>query len=115
MSINSRDKGSRFERKVVELFKDYGYDAFRTAQYCGKTGECADVEGVPLLHIEAKHQERMELYKWMEQADRDNNASKHKKTPVVIHKANNKPILVTMHFEDWIDLYREWEAGTNGA
>lgn len=111
--INSKAKGSRFERQVAALFKDYGYDAFRTAQYEGKTGQCADVEGVPLLHIEAKHQERMELYKWMEQADRDNNASKHKKTPVVIHKANNKPILVTMHFEDWIDLYREWEAGND--
>lgn len=115
MPINSRDKGARFERKVAELFKEWGYPAFRTAQYEGKSGNCADVEGVPLIHIEAKAQERMELYKWMEQADRDNNANKDKKKPVVIHKANNKPILVTMHFEDWIDLYREWEAGTNGT
>lgn len=113
--INSKAKGKRFELTVAHLFQEWGYPAFRTAQYEGKSGNCADVEGVPLIHIEAKAQERMELYKWMEQADRDNNASKDKKKPVVIHKANNKPILVTMHFEDWIDLYREWEAGTNGT
>lgn len=111
--INSKDKGARFERRVAELFKEWGYKAFRTAQFEGKSGNCADVEGVPLLHIEAKHQERMELYKWMEQADRDNNASKIKKVPVVIHKANNKPILVTMHFEDFIQMYKEWEASND--
>lgn len=112
--INSKDKGARFERKVAELFREWGYKAFRTAQFEGKSGNCADVEGVPLLHIEAKHQERMELYKWMGQADRDNAASKVKKVPVVIHKANNKPILVSMHFEDFINMYREWEASVNG-
>ncbi len=27
------------------------------------------------------------------------------------HKADDKEILVTMRFEDWMELYREWEAG----
>jgi len=109
--INSRDKGARFERKVAELFKDWGYPAFRTAQFEGKSGNCADVEGVPGIHIEAKFCQKMQLYNWMAQAVRDNAASKKPKLPVVIHKANNKDILVTMRFDDWIDLYREWEAG----
>lgn len=109
--INSKAKGSRFERQVASMFKDWGYNAFRTAQYEGKSGNCADVEGVPGLHIEAKHCEKMKLYDWIAQADRDNKASKHPKIPVVIHKANNKPVLVSMHFEDFIQLYREWEAG----
>lgn len=111
MPINSRQKGARFERECASKFKAWGYAAFRTAQFCGKTGECADVEGVPYIHIECKHAERMELYKWMAQAIRDSNASKEKKPPVVIHKANNKPVLVTMLWEDWIELYKEWEAG----
>lgn len=111
MGKMQRDKGARFERLVAGLFKDYGYNAFRTAQYCGKTGECADVEGVPYIHLECKHAERMELYKWIAQAVRDSNAEKKNNKPVVIHKANNKDILVTMRFDDWIDFYREWEAG----
>lgn len=109
----SRDKGARFERKVVALFKEFGYHACRPAQYCGNTGQAADVTGVPFLHLECKHCEKMRLYEWMEQADRDTKAEGKGNKPVVIHKANNKPILVTMHFEDFMDLYREWEAGNN--
>lgn len=107
--MNSRDKGARFERQVAALFREYGYEnAHRTAQYCGKTGQAADVEGVPGLHIECKNQQRMALYSWMEQAIRDN---KDGKKPVVIHKANNMPILVTMPFDEWIELFCEWDAG----
>lgn len=111
MGKMQREKGARFERTVAGLFKDWGYNAFRTVQYEGKSGNCADVEGVPGLHIECKAVERMTLYDWIAQAVRDNEASKHPQKPVVIHKANNKPILVTMRFDDWIELYREWEAG----
>ena len=114
MGKMQRDKGARFERAIASAFRDWGYDAFRTAQYEGKSGNCADVEGVPGLHIECKHCERMQLYDWMAQAKRDNDASKHKGFPVVIHKANNKPILVSMQLDDFIQIYKEWEAG-NGA
>lgn len=109
----SREKGKRGERTVASLFREYGYEAHRTAQFKGKTGDAGDVEGVPGLHLEVKFQERMHLYDWMEQADRDSKANGNGNKPVVIHKANNKPVLVTMHFEDFIDLYREWEAGIN--
>ena len=109
MPINSKDKGARFERQVAGMFKDFGYNAFRTAQYEGKTGDCADVEGVPFLHIECKHQEKMKLYDWIAQAVRD--SQKKKRIPVVIHKQNNKEVLVTMRWVDFIDFFREWEAG----
>lgn len=107
----SREKGKRGERTVASLFKEYGYDAKRSAQFCGKTGQAADVVGVPLIHIEVKFQERMCLYDWMNQAIRDSVAEGKGKKPVVIHKANNKDLLVTMRFEDWMELYTEWEAG----
>lgn len=108
MPINSKDKGKRFELQVAHLFKDKGYsDARRTAQYCGNTGLAGDVEGVPYLHIECKHQERMQLYEWIEQAKRD--SSFNGKLPVVIHKRNNCEVLVTTTFENFIKLYKEYE------
>lgn len=110
MPINSKQKGKRFEREVSHLFKDWGYEAHRSAQFKGNTGQAADVEGVPYIHIEAKHQERMNLYDWYEQAERDARANGEGRLPVVIHKQNNKPVLVTMHFEHWIQLYNEWKA-----
>lgn len=107
--LNSKNKGKRFELTVAHLFNDAGYkEAHRTAQYKGNTGDAGDVEGVPLLHIECKAQERMQLYDWIEQAVRD--AKGNGKIPTVIHKKNNCDVLVTMRFNDWIEMYRYYEA-----
>lgn len=109
--INSKQKGARFERKLASLFREYGYeDSRRTAQYCGNTGDASDVVGLPGIHAEAKHQERMQLYDWMDQAKRDAEAGGEGRLPVVFHKKNNAEILVTMRFEDWMELYKEWDA-----
>lgn len=107
---HSKEKGARFERLLASRFRDYGYkDARRTAQYCGNTGEAADVIGLPGIHIEAKHQEKMFLYDWIAQAKRD--AAGSGKIPAVFHKKNNAEILVTMEFDSFMEIYREWEAG----
>lgn len=110
--INSKAKGARFERKLASIFRDYGYsDSRRTAQYCGNTGDASDVVGLPGLHIEAKHAEQMRLYEWMAQAKRDAEAGGKGLLPAVFHKKNHAPILVTMELDDYMNLYREWEAG----
>lgn len=111
MAVNSKQKGARFERSLAKIFRSHGYEARRTEQYCGNTGEAADVIGLPYLHIEAKHQEAMRLYEWMAQAVRDAEAGGKGDLPAVFHKKNNADILVTMRLEDFITIYKEWEAG----
>lgn len=111
MAVNSKQKGARFERLLASKFREHGYDARRTAQYCGNTGDASDVVGLPGLHIEAKHQETMRLYDWMAQAKRDARAGGEGRLPAVFHKKNNASILVTMELDDFMNLYREWEAG----
>lgn len=107
MSVNSKQKGARFERTLASKFREYGYaDARRGQQYCGANGD-ADVVGLPYIHVEAKHQERMSLYEWMEQAKRDARPGEH---PVVFHKKNNADILVTMTFDDFMEIYKEYES-----
>ncbi len=109
--VNSKDKGARFERELASKFRDYGYtESRRTAQYCGNTGDASDVIGLPWLHIEAKHQEKMYLYDWIDQAKRDAKAGGQDAIPVVFHKKNYAEILVTMTFDDFMTIYREWEA-----
>ena len=108
MAVNSKQKGARFERTLASKFREYGYDCRRGQQYCGANGD-ADVVGLPGIHIEAKHQETMRLYEWISQAKRD--AAGKGDLPAVFHKKNNAEILVTMTLEDWMNLYREWEAG----
>ena len=102
---NRREKGKRYERHVAGLFRAEGYEARRGQQYSGANGD-ADVIGVRGLHIECKHQERMQLYDWMSQSKAD---ARDGEIPIVIHKRNDHADLVTMEFGDWIRLYREWE------
>lgn len=110
MTVNSKQKGARFERLLASKFRDYGYsEARRTAQYCGNTGDASDVVGLPGIHIEAKHQERTYIYDWIDQAKRDSAGTD--KIPAVFHKKNNCEILVTMTLEGFMKIYREYEAG----
>lgn len=105
------EKGARFERTLASILRDYGYDARRTAQYCGNTGDASDVVGLPGLHIEAKHVEQFRIYDWIAQARRDAEASGKPVLPAVFFKRNRGEILVTMALPDFMDIYREWEAG----
>lgn len=106
--VNSKQKGKRGELEIVRALKNYGYDAHRTAQYCGNTGDAADVVGLPGIHIEVKRVERLNLSEAMAQAIRDAKAGL---MPTVFHRRSNEAWLVTMRAEDWFSLYREWEAG----
>lgn len=112
MPINSKQKGKRFELELSRKFREYGYtESRRTAQYCGNTGDASDVAGLPGIHVEAKHQERMQLYDWMDQAKHDAKESGKDVLPAVFHKRNNHKILVTMELDDWMTIFREYEAG----
>ena len=111
MAVNSKQKGARFERTLASKFREHGFDARRTVQYCGNTGDASDVVGLPGIHVEAKHQEKMYLYDWMAQAKNDAAAGGKGALPAIFHKKNNAEILVTMELEDWFHLYREFAAG----
>jgi hypothetical protein len=103
--INSRDKGKRGERELAGILRSHGYDTRRGQQYSGANGD-ADVVGLPGVHIEVKRVERLNITDAMSQAIGD----AKEKIPAVFHRKNNEAWLVTMRLDDWILLYREWEA-----
>ena len=108
----SKAKGARFELEIAHYFRDNGYpEACRTAQHAGKDNGKADVEGVPGLWIECKHQEKMQLYPWMNQAVRDCTAKNTGDIPVVVHKQNRKEILVTLSLNDFFKLFSSYRKG----
>lgn len=104
---NSREKGAKYERELAKRFTAEGYPSRRGQQYSGANGD-DDVVGLPGIHVEAKRHEQMRLYEWMAQAKRD---AKEDELPTVFHRKNNEKTLVTMELDDWIKIYREWEAG----
>lgn len=101
--MNSRAKGKRSELELARILRDYGFSAQRGVQYCGVFGD-ADVIGLPGIHIECKHVERLNIYDAMAQSKRD---ARSAEIPCVFHRKNRCEWLVTMTLDDWMRLYRE--------
>lgn len=104
--MNSRNKGAKGERELAGVLKQYGYDCRRGQQYCGANGD-ADVVGLPGIHIECKRVERLNIQDAVDQAKRD---KRFGEIPAVFHRKNNCGWLVTLPINDFMAIYREWEA-----
>lgn len=99
--VNGKKKGKNGELEVVRLCRAQGYEARRSAQYCGNNEDgTADVVGLPGIHIEVKRVEHLNLDDALAQASRD-----AKKTtgsiPAVFHRKNGTGWKVTMGADDW--------------
>jgi Holliday junction resolvase len=103
--MNSRDKGKRGELEAAKLLKEHGYDARRGQQFSGANGD-PDVVGLPGIHIEVKRVEKLNIENAVEQSIRD---AKEDEKPIVLHRKNKRKWLVTMPFDEWIELYEAWE------
>lgn len=104
--VNSRQKGARAEREIAHILKDeYGFkDARRGQQFSGMNGD-ADVVGCPFLHLEIKNVQKLNLRDAMAQSERD---AREDETPVVMHKKDRKPWLVTLNLDDFMRFYMAW-------
>ena len=98
---NSRAKGAAGERELANKLKEHGFTARRTHQFCGKAGDSDVVcEELDSYHIEVKRVQNLNVDKAIDQATRDCGD----KTPIVCHRKNNRPWLVTMYIEDFLAL-----------
>ena len=108
---NSKRKGSKAEREIVLILKDEGYqDVRRGQQYCGAEGN-ADVIGLPGIYIEVKRRLFKTISDWLHKASCEALKEGKSSYPVVFHRGDHEDWMVTMYFEHWVNLYREWEAG----
>ncbi len=108
MGKMSRTKGKVGEREWARFCTDRGYECHRTAQCRGDTGQAADVEGLPGIHIEVKRTESLRLYDALAQSVHDSVVGDHG-LPIVAHRRNDSPWVVIMDADDWFQLYRAWE------
>lgn len=102
---SSKRKGKIGELEVANLLKAAGYNARRSSQYCGNTGDAPDVrvEGLP-LHIEVKRTERFS-WKYYAQAVNDSKASG--KTPVLFYRQSYAPWMVILSADDFLKLCKK--------
>jgi hypothetical protein len=115
--MNSRQKGKRVERLWRDQLREAGFlKAFRGQQYCGAAGN-ADVvcPELPSFHFEVKGVQNLNVLNAMKQAIADcplQSNDGQKQTPVVAHKKNGEPWLVTMLAADWLELVKETDRVT---
>lgn len=100
--MNSRNKGKVGEREFRDVLRDAGFlKSYRGQQYSG-TETSADVvcPELPNFHFEVKRVQALNIHDAMEQAQRDCG----NKIPIVAHRKNNKPWLVTVPVEVFFQL-----------
>lgn len=105
MSLNSKRKGGAGERELAAILREYGYDAHRGQQFAGGP-DSPDVKGLPGIHIECKRTERLNIHEAMAQAVRD---AAGEKMPAVFHRRNRGRWLVTIHLDDFMEIYKAWQ------
>lgn len=95
-----RRKGATGERELVDLLNRLGFLARRTAQYCGNSGDAADIviRDLP-FHAEVKRTERLKWRDTLRQVQRDAKG----KPWVIFHRQSNMPWLVIMEVGAWAD------------
>ena len=101
--MNSKRKGSEGERELLSILQENGFpDASRNEQrYIGGLNNpdiSVHYKGKP-LHIEVKRVEKLNIMNAINQAVSDANG---KAFPVVIHRTNRHPWLVTFRLDDFL-------------
>ena len=110
MAVNGKRKGKEGELELARKLKEYGYDTRRSVQYNGKAEEGqADLVGLPGIHVECKRTEKLNMYDAVNQAKRDSDGTQQH--PVVFHRRSRCEWLAIMPLDDFMDIYREYEAG----
>lgn len=108
--MNSKRKGAAGERELLDLLTENGIQCHRNEQrYVGGKENpdiSAEIAGMS-LHIEVKRVERLNVWEALQQAIYDAN---NKALPVVVHRSNRKPWLVTMRLSDLLPEIKKTEA-----
>lgn len=103
MGKSQQRKGADGEKELAEVLRGYGYDVTRGGSM--SFGAVPDLVGLPGVHVEVKRVERLNLWKAMQQAAADADRFRDG-LPIVFHRMNRRPWLVTMRLDDFMKLYR---------
>jgi Holliday junction resolvase - archaeal type len=102
--INGNQKGKAGERELAAELRERGFAARRAQQYSGTDGSQDIKHDLPGVHLECKRVERLNVLNAYLQAQRDAQAGGL--MPVVAHRCNRSPWLVTLSLDDFLQLVR---------
>lgn len=102
--INGNAKGKAGERELAGELKKHGFAARRSQQFCGVAGDEDLKHDIPGVYLECKRVEKLNLLKAYKQASAD--CPEPSLSPVVAHRANRGPWLVTLSLDDFLRMVR---------
>jgi hypothetical protein len=104
MPINSRQKGARGERELANTLKELvGWNARRTAQFCGNAGDSdVVIEELPDVFVECKLVENLSIVPTMRKAIEQCKG----KLPIICHRKKQSEFLVTARLSDLVAISR---------
>lgn len=106
MTINSRQKGCRYERHIAQRIREYGYEAERGCQHAGGKDSPDVKHNMVGLHIEAKKVEKLNIWNALAQSERD---AGEDEVAVVMFSRNRSKDYVAMDFDDFMRMWRCYE------
>ena len=98
---HSKNKGNRFELEIVHLLEALGYEAVSSRSESKRLDDAGvDIVTDAPYNIQCKHVERMSVsvHELLANMPAD-------KLRVVMHKRNHKGTVVSLHLEDFRDLW----------
>lgn len=98
MGKPSRQKGARGEREVRDALRAHGLEARRD----GRLDDDLD-HNVEPFHLEVKRTERIEITKWLEQAERDAGD----RIPAVVFRRSREPWRIVLPLDAFLSLYND--------
>jgi len=107
MGKKSRVKGAGYEREVAQtVSRHLGVNVSRHLGQARDGGQDLDLPG---WAIECKRRARIgNVYDWLQQAG---DAARDGEAPAVIARADNKPSVVLMYLDDWLELLKMEDSG----
>ena len=111
--MNSKKKGSAGERELCAVLTAAGFPAHRNDQRFlgGYDNPDIDAEGLEAYHFEVKRVERLNVSDAFAQAVMDSAG----KVPVVAHRKNREPWLITLKLENWLNDHRTSDSDCGGG
>ena len=106
MSKMQRTKGASFERDIVNVLKEHGYEAGRNLTQTRDGGGDIDL---PRWLLECKRYAKIAVYVWLKQAIK---AARPGQIPVVIARADKEEAIAILRFIDFMELMNAKEAQT---
>jgi Holliday junction resolvase len=104
MPINSRAKGCVGEREAANFLNELlGCNARRGQQFKGTPDSPDIVDAIPGVHIEVKRVEKLNILKALKKCAEDCHVEfGDKEIPMLLHRPNRAPWMVTIFAEDLI-------------